>query len=489
MSSLRIRQLLDSLTKEQTASLKKLLPPASKIKCPTLEQLPYPSILLTKLNTPNKYSIIGLVVEELLKEDSPTVDTLLTAIEPHYPLRPSIVESIRKSVTIPPFLTAIQMTRALLITKAKGTLQYNRVLSGTQLEGLSSPSRLEGHPDILTETQIFEVKVTGELKKNWLYFLFQVFSYASLYPTASDLFLVLPLQQHIWTFSLAQWTKRSEFKEALERFASDLPSQLASTQQKQIQAQLLFTIYPIGRHVQKQKTLPLTIQMLPSNIRPYQIFLSGTMNSKLNISEAEILETGSLIQTIGSKLFIHSPYIINLCMEPGTKDDYHTKLLIKNLEYGAKAGAKGVVVHVGKTTDQDPEEAHIHMLHNLQTALEHATPECPLLLETPAGQGTETLKTYEEFVTLIRGFNDPRLRICVDTCHIFACGHEPTSYISKILTTDRDLLKLVHYNDSSTPCGSCVDRHACPGMGHIGLETMTQVAELCAKAGVPMLYE
>ena len=477
---LRVRQLIDSLTKEQAAALKKLLPPASKIKCPSVEELPYPSILLSKINTPHKYSIIGLVSEELLTIPSPSLTHLLTAINRHYPLTQPDVDSITKSVTIPPFLAALQATRTDLLTKARGSLLYNQVLTGTHLEG---------HPDILTADQIFEVKMTGDLKKNWAYFLFQLFSYASLSSVAKDAYLILPLQQIIWHFPLAQWTKKSEFKEFLEQTASQLPQQLASTQQKQVEAMLLFSLYPIGRHVQKLKSLPLTIRSLPSFTRPYQIFLSGNMNTKLNIAEEELQQTGSLVQQSGASLFIHSPYIINLCMQPGTNDDYHTKLLIKNLEYGAKAGAKGVVVHVGKTTDQDPEVAQTYMLENLQTALEHATPSCPLLLETPAGQGTECLKTYEEFVTLVKAFNDPRLRICVDTCHIFACGHEPTSYISRILQTDRDLLKLVHYNDSSTPCGSCVDRHACPGLGHIGLETMTQVAEICSKAGVPMLYE
>ena len=477
---LRLRQVLDSLTKEQAAELKKLLPPASKLKCPTADQQPYPSILLSKLNTPEKYAILGLVAEELLKKDSPSITDLLAAITPYYSLTPADISSITKSITIPPFLTAIQATRTQLLTAARGSFLYNQVLSGTSIEG---------HPDILTADQVFEVKLTGELKKNWLYFLFQVFSYAALYPAAKDIYLVLPLQQLVWNFPLTQWAKRKEFKAFLEETATNIPQQLASNQEKYIQAQLLFTIYPIGRHMQKQKTLPLTITSMPSYTRPYQIFLSGNMNTNLNISEPELQQTSSIVQQTKASLFIHSPYIINLCMQPGTKDDYHTKLLIKNLEYGAKAGAKGVVVHVGKTTDQDPEQAQMYMLHNIQTALEHATPACPLLLETPAGQGTECLKTYEEFVTLVRAFNDPRLRICVDTCHIFACGHEPTSYIERILTTDHDLLKLVHYNDSSTPCGSCVDRHASPGMGHIGIDTMTHVAELCYQAGVPMLYE
>jgi deoxyribonuclease-4 len=53
----------------------------------------------------------------------------------------------------------------------------------------------------------------------------------------------------------------------------------------------------------------------------------------------------------------------------------------------------------------------------------------------------------------------------------------------------KDLLKLVHYNDSLEACGSCLDRHAFMGSGHIGLEGMIAIAELCSSAGVPMLTE
>ena len=168
-----------------------------------------------------------------------------------------------------------------------------------------------------------------------------------------------------------------------------------------------------------------------------------------------------------------------MCYEPGTQDDYHLTLLKKNLEYGVKSGAKGVVVHVGKATDKPLAKALENMLHNITLALEAATPECPLLLETPAGQGSEVLTKYEEFVEFVRVINDPRLKICVDTCHIFASGYEPQKYVKDLLTSkDKSLLHLIHYNDSATPCGSCVDRHAFPGIGHIGYQRMVEVLSL-----------
>jgi deoxyribonuclease-4 len=149
------------------------------------------------------------------------------------------------------------------------------------------------------------------------------------------------------------------------------------------------------------------------------------------------------------------------------------------------------VVHVGKYTDKPLHQAISNMRENLLLAMIHATADCPILLETPAGQGTETLTGYTEFVEFVLKFGDPRLRICVDTCHVFACAASggPLQYLDRITTYNRKLLKLVHYNDSACVKGSCMDRHAFMGTGYIGVETMTQIAELCHKFTVPMLIE
>ena len=51
------------------------------------------------------------------------------------------------------------------------------------------------------------------------------------------------------------------------------------------------------------------------------------------------------------------------------------------------------------------------------------------------------------------------------------------------------LLRLIHFNDSATTCGACVDRHAYIGTGHIGLEKMAQLGAFGAEIGVDMVVE
>jgi deoxyribonuclease-4 len=137
---------------------------------------------------------------------------------------------------------------------------------------------------------------------------------------------------------------------------------------------------------------------------------------------------------------------------------------------------------------QPVPEALEAMRASLNAAKEHATVDCPILLETPAGQGTETLTKMKEFLDFVETFADLRIRACIDTCHVFASGFEPLEYIDTALGRP-GLVKLIHFNDSLGACGSCVDRHAHIGTGKIGLEKMTAIAAMCSKSGLPMLVE
>jgi deoxyribonuclease-4 len=202
--------------------------------------------------------------------------------------------------------------------------------------------------------------------------------------------------------------------------------------------------------------------------------------------DSDLAEANSLINKTKAQIFVHSQYIINLCVK--AEDEWNTNLLKRNLQYTNAFGGKGVVVHVGKSVKIPLADALKQMRSAIAECLEHATPECPLLLETPAGQGTETLKDQKEFLDFVESFHDERLRICVDTCHVFACGHDPLSYIDAALARP-GMLKLIHYNDSEAACGACLDRHALVGTGQIGLEKMTKIAERCSEHGLPMLIE
>lgn len=480
-SRIRVRALLNRLNSVERAALKKLLPKGVAANPPPEpEGTRYPAALLAQLPKGESYSLAGYITEDLLRYRPVgiTTETLLATTQKWSPTTTAEqLAKIAASKTTEPYLVHIRETRKKVRFVARGDLQYDAVVAS---------ERVEGHPDIRTGSQIFEVKMTGQLDKNWVDFCFQVFAYGALDMAVTDIYLVLPLQETVWHWPVsAAWPARAEYRAFLETAAAKKDSTAGNA----LVAALLIEQYLIGSHMPKLKSLVDTVHALPVD-RPSQIFLAGPQSSRLSIADAELAATRAALESSGRRLFIHSPYIINLCTpESADNDGYHTKLLIKNLQYGAAAGARGVVVHVGKSTKQDLGMAMAIMRTNTVAALAAATPECPLLLETPAGQGTEVLRTWEEFAAFVADINDPRLRICIDTCHVFACGHDPLAYLQRFLTAHPALTKLIHYNDSATPCGSCLDRHALVGQGEIGIEKMSAIAAAASAAALPMVIE
>ena len=480
MTTLRVRQILSKMDSVSMSTLRKLLP--AKMPVPDIDTHRYPSALLSAFPEGESYSILGFVAEHLLRLPSSEIDTK-SLMKVVYELLPTFSKEaeakVLKSKTTQPFLDCLVKTRkdlekVLRSGEAEGALKFEDVISN---------GSVEGHPDIYNTTQIFEVKLTGMLKQNWTSFLLQVFAYGALMPSATDLYLVLPLQQTVWHADIRGWGKRAAFLEALTKWST---YQQTDGVEMAMKAALLYSLYHIGTHTGKQKQLLTTVAALGDYTKPYQIFLSGPQNSHIKTDDSDIAATLGFIGKMRAKIYVHSQYIINLCAK--TDDNWHTDLLIRNLQITRAFGGKGVVVHVGKSVKQPLAEALEAMRTSIATAIEHATSDCPLLLETPAGQGTETLTDMKEFLDFVESFADPRLRICLDTCHVYACGVQPLDYIQAALQRP-GLLKLIHFNDSHGGCGSCVDRHAATGTGKIGFKTMTLIADACAKADLPMLVE
>ena len=477
-SRLRVRSILAEADSAAQKDFKKLLPKDAMIP-PTVVTHRYPAAILSALPEAERYSLLGCVTEDLLRSTAVSNEWLITTLRKWDPaITAENLIKILKSKTTDPFLEHVKTTRAILDTIVKGDLAFDTTVAYESVEG---------HPDAQTPTQLFEVKTTGMLEANWKDFLLQVFAYAALEPTATDIYLVLPLQEHIWHYDVTKWTNRVAFRDLLNTVAKRRLD--GSVTGSLIPGMLLKVSYGIGSHMAKLKTLVVTIRSLPPAI-PSQIFLSGPMNSRISLKEEDLVGGKALLSKAEAPLlFVHSPYMINLCSPPGQKDDYSTGLLIKYLEGSVKLGAKGVVVHVGKSTTQDLATAMGHMRTNLLRAMAYATVDCPILLETPAGQGSETLTDYDEFTEFVLSFKDPRLQICVDTCHVFASGYCPKDYVEGLVSTHPDALKLIHFNDSATPCGSCLDRHSFIGTGHIGIKIMTEIATICSSKKIPMLVE
>lgn len=258
-----------------------------------------------------------------------------------------------------------------------------------------------------------------------------------------------------------------------------------NTQDTNSRTEFLIETYNVGYHINKGTSLHKTLEIVNAAV-PSQLFLT-VKSARFSITDEEISKCAEVVSRRKLSIFVHTPYILNL----SNTDEYIVESLQKHLRVCSAMGFKGCVVHVGKQTKKEYSVALSNMKNNILESIKSATPECPLLLETPAGQGTELLTKVEDFMNFMLEINDERLGICVDTCHIFASGYMPSVYINHILENEAltKMLKLFHYNDSKSDFGSCLDRHDLLCQGKMPMEELVEVACVGLNYNIPLVIE
>lgn len=174
----------------------------------------------------------------------------------------------------------------------------------------------------------------------------------------------------------------------------------------------------------------------------------------------------------------HASYLINPANPDPDKAARSVAALADELERCAALGIPFLVLHPGAHLGAGEGAGLAACAENLDRALETAGAAAQgvtLLLETTAGQGTNLGADFAHFTTLLeRSRRSARLGVCLDTCHVFAAGHDlrtPEALDATLAALDRavglERLRFVHLNDSKTPLGSRTDRHEHIGRGAI----------------------
>lgn len=450
----------------------------------TIQLRSYPTPLLKLLEkadpAQDKYCLFGILTELLLRE-------------PASSLSESTLESVLRRVAhseVPAKLFTTKTVARYLEHVKRTREQMEALIDGAELqvEAELRGNGVEGHPDFKTTTDVFEVKTSGRVSACWMDFLLQAFAYAALDSAIERVHLVLPLQATICSWDVRAWTHREAYKTALENVAASEMTRAPPPPSDMFESAQLFSLFPIGSHLKKHRCLAETLRHIADPSRPYQIFLGGPVSTRVNVEEDDLAECRAMVEARRLQVFIHAPYMINLA----AMNEWNVPCLKKHLQAGAAMGAKGVVVHVGKACGKAQEAALENMRMNIRDVLDAATPECPLLLETPAGQGSELLDGGPEpFMTFVASFQDPRFGACIDTCHVFATAVRPLAYLRAVLENEAwaHLLHAVHFNDSKAPLGARVDRHAPIGYGCIGVQELSACASLVHAHRIPLIVE
>jgi len=186
------------------------------------------------------------------------------------------------------------------------------------------------------------------------------------------------------------------------------------------------------------------------------------------------------VRSRGINLFVHAAYVFNI----STKSEKTINYLKKEMMITNSIGARGLVIHVGKSKT-GPETMKL-MIQDVINFIGNEGFESKLLLETPAGQGTELLTDINDFINFVKTI--PQLGIVIDTCHVWQCDYDPYEYVIKVWNTFHSI-DLIHFNDSKMPRGDRKDIHALPGEGTIPETIMGQVLKFASDHNIPMVIE
>jgi deoxyribonuclease-4 len=200
----------------------------------------------------------------------------------------------------------------------------------------------------------------------------------------------------------------------------------------------------------------------------------------------------------GIPVFIHAPYLVNIGSADPAVAQKSAQAVGFALRRGAQVGARGVVVHTGSAVGWSRDEALRQVGALLLPVLDALGDDGPdLLLEPMAGQGQMLCARAGDLEAYLEALQrHPKAGVCLDTCHMFAAGHDLTSpggvdamLAELAAAAGPSRVKLVHANDSMESLGSKKDRHESIGKGSIGVEPFRALLAHPVLAEVPFVVE
>jgi len=184
--------------------------------------------------------------------------------------------------------------------------------------------------------------------------------------------------------------------------------------------------------------------------------------------------------------YIHTPYFINLSSAKPQTYFGSIAVVREELERGSHIGARAIMTHLGSFGDYSEKEGLKRVAEGVAKVMKGYKGSTILQLEICAGAGKLVGDTFEELAEILdnKVLKGVDVRICLDTCHLFASGYdirtkkgvdETLKKFDKLIGYDK--LVMVHSNDSKFELGKRLDRHENLGQGFIGLDGFKAMAK------------
>ncbi|MFZ2202198.1 MAG: deoxyribonuclease IV [Microgenomates group bacterium] len=195
-----------------------------------------------------------------------------------------------------------------------------------------------------------------------------------------------------------------------------------------------------------------------------------------------------------SPVFIHALYLVNLATDNPDLLKKSVDSLIFDLKNGQAINSAGVIVHLGSHQGRGFAVVADQVAGVIKQIIS-ATEDTPFIIENSAGQKGK-IGLLPEIGELFTKVNHPRLKLCLDSAHLFAAGYNlrelsgVDSVVNELINLDLlPHLVCLHVNDSKTDLNSRNDQHANLGEGKIGLGGLSQFVNHPDLSHLPMILE
>lgn len=257
----------------------------------------------------------------------------------------------------------------------------------------------------------------------------------------------------------------------------------------------------LGLHLSIAGGLPLALERgRAAGCSVAQIFVKNQRQwAARPLPGDEVAEFKRLREATGiDPVFAHATYLVNLASPVEAEWRRSLAAFAQELERAERLGLPFVVIHPGSHKGAGTATG----LRRLVRALDelHARTagyRVRIVLENAAGCGHLLGGRAEELGAVLARVRDPaRLGFCLDTCHLFAAGHDirtPRGLAATLARFDAAVgLERVlawHVNDARAPLGSGLDRHEHIGRGAIGLAAFGRLLRHPVAGHRPMVLE
>ena len=255
----------------------------------------------------------------------------------------------------------------------------------------------------------------------------------------------------------------------------------------------------IGAHVSTAGGLPNGIERAQKlGAEAIQIFGAAPQSWRRRVytpEEGQVFRAAAQAADVWP-VFIHGVYLVNLGTSIPENLDKSVEALIADMRLSSLIGCKGVVFHVGSHRGAGFDATLGQVVASVARVLDETPDDTWLILENSAGMGDSIGSRFSELAAIMKELGSPRLKVCLDTQHAFACGYQvatPDGLAATLDEFEREVglanLVAVHANDSKCPLGGGVDRHENIGEGHIGRDGFRVLLAHPAFRDVPFLLE